>query len=502
MSIKRIAGLGATIASAALAATALSAGGASAATMNGDIVFWQDGPRGTGLFVRSAVDGSISKELGSGLERNPSWSPDGSSIAFDSLANGTRQVFRWYRDGRARVLTADPVGAADPDFSPDGDSIAYVRDFVNGSDITTMTAEGDDQHRLTDTGTNSAPSYSPDGAAITYLRFHDDRYSIRIVGADGASDQEVVGGVAELSEPSFTADGEHVLFSEMRDNQFDLKKVRLVDGQAEWITATPDANERQPVHAPDGSRILFTRNTLGEQNYRIYSSTIDGQDVRLISDARSVAVDADWLGVEVADPPQADPVDPPAAVDPNDPPAAPVPLDPPAGQLPPAEQAPEQPDNNNPAPAPGNNNPAPGNDPAPVPGNNQAPQRPDAGAGQMQGDSIAPRLVMKGKPKAGKRYPAAKVKRLKGKVRDNAAMGSVKLGMKRLGKPCRHLRTNGSLKAAKKCGFKMRTVLRGSASTKFSQKLQRLQSGRYKLKAVAVDAAGNKSQLRFGFRIK
>ena len=65
-------------------------------------------------------------------DRNPSWSPDGRSIAFtsdrDHSPGGNAEVYVIDADGSGeRRLTHGNLGAFDPEWSPDGRKIAFDR---------------------------------------------------------------------------------------------------------------------------------------------------------------------------------------------------------------------------------------------------------------------------------------------------------------------------------------------------------------------------------------
>src|SRR2546423_9590827 len=75
------------------------------------------------------VDGGAAWSLpaGSYVDHAPSWSPDGSRLAFLSDRSGTEQVWVSGLDGEARQVTQFPLGVSgQPAWSPDGRHLAAV----------------------------------------------------------------------------------------------------------------------------------------------------------------------------------------------------------------------------------------------------------------------------------------------------------------------------------------------------------------------------------------
>ena len=114
----------------------------------------------------------------------PSWSPDGSQIAFTSWSRESfpAEIYVMNADGTNQTNITNHVSTHDqnPSWSPDGTQIAFVSDR-DGSDffyfdIYVMNADGTNQTSLTNsdsfiTGIGSpspSPSWSPDGSQIAF----------------------------------------------------------------------------------------------------------------------------------------------------------------------------------------------------------------------------------------------------------------------------------------------------------------------------------------------
>ncbi|MDP3765403.1 MAG: hypothetical protein Q8R04_02730, partial [Nanoarchaeota archaeon] len=81
---------------------------------------------------------------------DPSWSPDGRMIAFQSLRDGNFKIYIMNADGTAqRNLTKNNAWNGYPSWSPDGRMIAFASERDGNPEIYIMNADGTAQRRLT-----------------------------------------------------------------------------------------------------------------------------------------------------------------------------------------------------------------------------------------------------------------------------------------------------------------------------------------------------------------
>jgi len=96
---------------------------------------------------------------------HPSWSPDGSRIAFISSRDGNYEIYVMDADGsNQQCLTDNPANDWYPSWSPDGSRIVFTsdRDDNRNIEIYVMDTDGSNQQRLSNHPTvDGDPSHSP-----------------------------------------------------------------------------------------------------------------------------------------------------------------------------------------------------------------------------------------------------------------------------------------------------------------------------------------------------
>ena len=147
------------------------------------IVFANDG---NGIWIMRA-DGKNPHPITNRDDIDPTWSPDGSLIAFASSRSGERQLYIMDKDGTeiTQITDLNNMGGRST-WSPDGTKLAFYRGAEGDHNIFVVDINTKDVTRITDGGDNLGPSWSPDGNWIAFTSFRDGNNEIYIVHPDGS----------------------------------------------------------------------------------------------------------------------------------------------------------------------------------------------------------------------------------------------------------------------------------------------------------------------------
>lgn len=282
---------------------------------------------GTGCFaLLVCIAGSVALVYYSGWlsgspgNRNdmPVWSPDGNSIAFFSDRGGNPDIYIMKSDGsQVEQLTRDAFASLyftkssedrNPSWSPDGTQLAFEsgRDnqmltYVN-HDIYVMAADGSNIKRLTDDGADEGgPRWSPSGGLIAYTKmeyFSDQAlienptWDVYLMNADGTQQVQLTKDPFNELEPSWSPDGGKIAFISDRSGQnFDIYIMNSDGSNVTQLTDDP-ANEFGPVWSPDGKQIVFNSDRNG--NVQLFMISIDGSNLVQLTKDSSNSAYADW----------------------------------------------------------------------------------------------------------------------------------------------------------------------------------------------------------------
>ena len=154
-------------------------------------------------------DGSIARRVTNsrGIDVSPSFSPDGSKMAFVSSRNGAPQIFiQDLKSGEVKRLTFNGKYNTQPSWSPAGDKIAYSTMQSKGEiDLFVITPDGSGLQQLTrKSGENEHPSWSPDGGMIVFSSSRQGKKKLFVMNSTGENQRRLLQGDGEEMQPSWS----------------------------------------------------------------------------------------------------------------------------------------------------------------------------------------------------------------------------------------------------------------------------------------------------------
>ncbi len=194
---------------------------------------------------------------------SPSWSPDGSHLAYVSFETGHAAVVVQSLFTNARRVVANFRGSnSAPAWSSDGKQLAVVLTRDGSSQIYLMSPEGNGIHRITFSGAiDTEPSFSPDGKSILFTSDRGGSPQIYQIPVEGGAAQRLTFAAGNCFSPRYSPDGKSYTFAHLTGGRFYIAVQDFQTGQMQ--TLTEGGWEKKPSFAPNSKIILFASEARG-----------------------------------------------------------------------------------------------------------------------------------------------------------------------------------------------------------------------------------------------
>jgi TolB protein len=185
-----------------------------------------------------------------GSNSAPAWSPDGSKLAVALTLSGSTQVYLVNAGGGGMQRLSNSNGIdTEPRFSPDGQSIYFTSDRSGGPQIYKMSVTGGAAQRVTFKGDyNISPRISPDGKTLAFISRREGRFQLYTLDLTNAQEQRLSDTVKDES-PSFSPNGRYIMYATESGRRGTLAVVS-VDGSVKHQLTTQAGDIREPAWGP------------------------------------------------------------------------------------------------------------------------------------------------------------------------------------------------------------------------------------------------------------
>jgi TolB protein len=249
----------------------------------------------------------------------PSFSRDGERLVVNTGRMGIAHnaILLTTADGRdATTLFDEPERSAlAPSWSPDGNRIAFglgsFFTMVRGAAIADIAVLDVSTHELTVLSGGDAnlgfPSFSPDGERLVYRSWDEDGSALLIIDMQTGESTPLLTGFGRVNFPSWSPTEDIVQFTSDRDDlNYDIYTIDVTTRQTTRLTDDPGV-DAHASWSPDGRWLAFSSIRQGykdeavlhwgnpQSSGEIYVMRADGSEVRLVTDNQFEDATSGWM---------------------------------------------------------------------------------------------------------------------------------------------------------------------------------------------------------------
>jgi serine/threonine protein kinase/dipeptidyl aminopeptidase/acylaminoacyl peptidase len=226
--------------------------------------------------------------LKTNLPETVAWSPDG-KIVYASRTGENWDLWMANNDGsESKQLTADSFIDQQPTVSPDGRYVVFQSNRSGARNIWRIDADGSNPKQLTQGNfVDASPVVSPDGQFVVFMSLRSGTWTIWKVGIDGGAPVQLTNRSSEF--PSISPDGKSISYfytDEQANNQPKLAVIAFEGGgPVRTIDLPRSVSPIAFAWMPDGKSIAYLDNSSGILN--VWSQPLDGGTPKQLTNYKS-----------------------------------------------------------------------------------------------------------------------------------------------------------------------------------------------------------------------
>ncbi|HET7570018.1 MAG TPA: Tol-Pal system beta propeller repeat protein TolB [Gammaproteobacteria bacterium] len=205
-----------------------------------------------GIYVQTLSTGQRVQVLKrAGLNSAPAFSPDGSRLAVVlSSQPGNPDIYILnLKTHKLRQITSDQAIETEPAWAPDGEHIFYTSDRGGSAQIYEQDLNGTSARRLTYDGSyNARPQVSPDGRTLAMVHRENGDLHIAVMNLQTGALRVLTDGELDKS-PSFAPNGSMIIYAGVFDGKNELAAVS-VDGSVHQQLTSEEGEISDPAWGP------------------------------------------------------------------------------------------------------------------------------------------------------------------------------------------------------------------------------------------------------------
>jgi len=203
------------------------------------------------IYVQDIIHGTRSRISGqAGINSAPAWSPDGRYLALTLSAAGSADIYLMDMGTRdiKRLTSASSIDT-EACWMPDSKSLLFTSDRSGGPQIYQVSVNGGKPKRLTFEGEyNAAADISPDGRYLTLVNNKGTGFRIAVMDMQNQTMRVITNGSLDEG-PSYAPNGNMIIYATTERGRGVLAAVNA-DGRVKQKLRLTEGDVREPAWSP------------------------------------------------------------------------------------------------------------------------------------------------------------------------------------------------------------------------------------------------------------